>query len=280
MYQCHIYVFPLRTMSLGWYAGTIAQMSGRMVRLVAATGSATSNITVRPPFPYRGCSMKIKTLAVAAGISAPLILGGSASGGFTGISTTSKPNEFGLFVVNVYAEFDRPGADFVLGVGGTALNPLTIEVIGGTFYQHPFGDDRAPTGVVDAFPSLAYDTFVTIGVKCVGDPPCQQIDRMFFTPGWPGFGPAALRLTNDAWALTPGSPASDPFNPDYFAGDGRVLIGQFSTLDGTAIQGTMRQHITSNGQAGSQAVVSFFVPGPGALWLLGAMGLLGRRRRR
>ncbi len=29
------------------------------------------------------------------------------------------------------------------------------------------------------------------------------------------------------------------------------------------------------------AVVSFFhVPGPGALWLLGAMGLLGSRRRR
>ncbi len=34
-----------------------------------------------------------------------------------------------------------------------------------------------------------------------------------------------------------------------------------------------------NGVVG-QSVVSFFVPGPGALWLLGAAGLMSQRRER
>ncbi len=78
--------------------------------------------------------------------------------------------------------------------------------------------------------------------------------------------------------VTPSDPG-DPFHPFYGAGDGSVLIGQFSTADGTAIQGTMLLQYVSNGVNG-QSVVSFFVPGPGALWLLGAAGLLGSRRRR
>jgi len=204
--------------------------------------------------------MKMKTLVVAAGVSAPLILGGSASGGFTGISTTSKPNEFGIFVVNVYAEFDRPGEDLMSLVAGTSLNPLTIEVIGGTFYQHPFNNaimDRPPQGpLIDVFPSLAYDTFVTIAVKCVGDPPCQPIDNMVITAGFPGFGPSVLMTSHEGWAITPIEPAADPFNPDFFAGDGRVLIGQFSTVDGSGIEGTMLLQYTSNNVFG-QSVVSF-----------------------
>ena len=78
--------------------------------------------------------MKARTLAVAAGLSAPLILGGSALAGFIGIETTSKPNEFGILTVNVYAVFDRPGEDLMSFVGGSELTPLHIEVIGGTFY--------------------------------------------------------------------------------------------------------------------------------------------------
>ncbi len=221
--------------------------------------------------------MKVTTLRMLVGVTTPLILAGSAKAGFTGISAVSKPNEFDLLVVNVYAEFDRPGQDTMRLVAGTARNPLTIEVIGGTFYQHPSGDDRAPLGVmVDDFPSLAYDTFVTIGVKCVGDPPCQPIDAVNFT------GTFGLNTLQDvAWAISPDDAQGDPFNPLYFAGDGRVLIGQYSTLDGVAIQGTMLLQYISNGAPGAQSVVSFYhVPGPGALWLLGAAGLLGHRRRR
>ncbi len=70
--------------------------------------------------------MKIKTLAVTAGVSVPLILSGSVHAGYTGITTTSKPNPWGILTVNVYANFDRPGEDQMFVVAGTPDNPLHI----------------------------------------------------------------------------------------------------------------------------------------------------------
>ncbi len=162
--------------------------------------------------------MKATTLRTLVGVMTPLILTGSVQAGFAGLSTTSKPNEFGLLVVNLYAEFDRPGEDFLIAVAGTANAPMLIQVIGGTFYQHPFGNDAPPPGVlVDTYPSLAYDTFVTIGVKCVGDPPCQPIDAVNFT------GTFGLNtLQEAAWAISLDDAQGDPFNPNYVAGDGRA----------------------------------------------------------
>jgi hypothetical protein len=55
--------------------------------------------------------MKLRTLAVAAGVGAPLILAGPSDAGFLGIYVVKKFNEFQLMTVNVYAEFDNPGAD-------------------------------------------------------------------------------------------------------------------------------------------------------------------------
>ena len=207
--------------------------------------------------------MKVKSLAVAAGVGAPLILGASASGGFVGVECSEKRNEFGLLTVNVYAVFDRPGEDEMDRVRGTNLNPLTIEVVGGTFYQHPFGTDRPPQpALFEVAPSLRYDTFVTIGVKSFnpndpGNPEGQPEDDMVLGSSWPGFGPGTLELTQSGW-LVGGSPdQGDPFDPDFVAGDGRVLIGQFSTADGSAIQGTMLLDYVSNG-VDTQSVESFF----------------------
>jgi len=222
--------------------------------------------------------MKVTTLRTLVGLTTPLILTGSVQAGFLGISTVSKPNEFGLLVCNVYAEFDRPGQDHMEFVYGSTSFPLLIEVIGGTFYQHAFGSDQAPgTALINAFPSLAYDTFVTIAVKAVG-PGGQPDDGLVLNIGWPGFGESSLEFTNGGYGIVPG-PQSDPFNPLYFAGDGRVLIAQYSTADGSAIQGTMVLSYVSNGIAIDSAVSFYHVPGPGSLWLLGAAGLLGRRRR-
>ena len=156
--------------------------------------------------------MKIKALKVAAGVSAPLILAGSVHAGFTGITTTSKPNAFGLLVVNV--------------AGAIA----DASVFTGTF-----------------------------GVSTLQDA---------------------------GWAVTPNSPQGNPFDAvNSFPGDGRILIGQFATADGTSIQGTMLLQFTSNGVAGVQAVVGFnSIPAPGALAMMGSAGLSGlfgtRRRRR
>ncbi len=229
--------------------------------------------------------MKLKSLSILAGVGAPLILSGSADAGFLGIEVESKENEFGLFVCNVFAVFDRPGEDFMLAVAGTPDAPLDIRVTGGTFYQSLFGTDQAPPGaLIDLFPSLAYDTFVTIGVKQVGQGggnPGQPNDVLGLTAGWPGFGPSSLKGTDLGWAVTPPDPQGDPFNPMYFPGNGKIIIGQFVTANGTGIMGTMLLQYISNGVVG-QTVVSFDhqIPAPGALALLGIAGLLGARRRR
>ncbi len=196
--------------------------------------------------------MKIQTLAVLAGMSAPLILSGSASAGFIGIETTSKPNEFGIFTVNIYAVFDRPGEDHMLATFGTREIPLTIQVTGGTFYNHPFGGDTAPQPVlIEAFPSLAYDTFVTIGKKDADG------DALLVVAGFPIGITGSVLETLSGWLVTVDDPQGNPFDPaNSFPGDGSVLIGQFSTADGNAISGTIPMEYISNGFT-EQSVVTF-----------------------
>jgi len=147
----------------------------------------------------------------------------------------------------------------MLLVAGTPGMPLTITVVGGTFYKHSFGTDLAPPGaLIAAFPSLAFDSFVTIGVKCIGAPPCQPLDETGLTPSWPGFGASVLQMSTDSWFVTPLDPQGDPFDPvNSFPGDGRVLIGQFSTADGVSITGTMLLQVISNGRV-EQHYISFF----------------------
>jgi len=194
-----------------------------------------------------------------------LILSGSVTAGFVGISTVSKPNPFGVLTVNVYAVFDRPdpgdgSGDHMVAVAGTPNAPLVIEVIGGTFYNSPFGGDQAPpAAAIDAFPSLAYDTFVTIGVKCVGDLPCQPANAMTITPGFPiGITGSSLSTPTSGLAVIATAAQGDPFNPPFsFPGNGQILIGQFSTLDGMGIQGTVLLHYVSNGVS-LQSIETFF----------------------
>jgi hypothetical protein len=227
--------------------------------------------------------MRSRTLSLINGPVIVLMTASRACGGFVGLDVVSKPNPFGLLVCNVFAVFDRPGQDFFLAVSGKPQGPISIDVVGGTFYQHPQGGDTAPlAALVDLFPSLAYDSFVTIGVKSVGLGG-QPEDHLTLSPGWLGFGPSTLPPSpgaNAGWAVTPGQPQADPFNPSFFAGDGHVLIGQFSTANGTAISGMMQLLVISNGVLLSQLVNFIHVPSPGGLPLLMAASLLARRRRR
>ena len=184
--------------------------------------------------------MKVSSLGLLAGVSVPLIAVQPAHAGFVGITVSSARYPGPIIVFSVYAEFDDPGVDFMTAVAGTPGLPLTVGIANGTFFQHEFGTDKAPLDVlVQAFPDLAHDTFVTIGVRSVGPPDGQPQDNLTLTPGWPGFGPSQLFLTNAGWAITPNDPQGDPFNEDYVAGDGRLLIGQFSTTTGTELSGTV-----------------------------------------
>ncbi len=226
--------------------------------------------------------MRTSTFSLLHGAAAVLIAGGQACGGFVGVEVVSKPNTFGLLVCNVFAVFDQPGQDLFLAVGGKPTQPVDIRVIGGTFYQHPLGGDQAPSAaLVSAFPSLAYDTFVTIGVKKVG-PGGQPEDNLVLTPGWPGFGPSSLTEPPDlGWVVTPNDPQADPFNPNFHAGDGHVLIDQYATADGVGIVGRFRTLVVSS-NISTQITMEFshFIPAPGAVALMGTAGLMRARRRR
>ncbi len=113
--------------------------------------------------------MKVTTLALIAGSSTVLILGGPASARFLGVTAESTLHDFGLLTVSVYADFDNPGADLFQAAAGTPSNPLSIQVVNGSFYNHWFGTDRPPLAdAVNEDPSLAFDTFLTIGVRQVG----------------------------------------------------------------------------------------------------------------
>ncbi len=216
-----------------------------------------------------------------------MIATGSASAEFLGIKTTSKPNDFGLLVVNVYAIFDRPdpgdgSGDHMVAVAGTPDAPMNITVIGGTFYNSPFGGNTAPSAaLLVPFPSLAYDTFMTIGVKAVGDPPFQPFDNLTITPEFPNPGLTGNFIggTHLGWAVIATAPQGDPFNPEFVNGNGQTLIGQFSTADGSAISGTMLLGYVSNG-LGHSTIESFFVPGPGGLPAVALFGAMTTRRRR
>ncbi len=233
--------------------------------------------------------MKTKTLSILAGVGVPLILIGAAEAGFVGIKTVGKPNpykSFGLLVVNVYAVFDRPGEDRVEAIFGSEATPFRIEVMGGTFYNtESVGQDTPPTAfLVGLFPSLAYDTFLTVGVKVI-DPTGkngQPKDNLTLTPFVDWFDGSVTECTECGWGVTPLEAQGDPFDPvNSFPGNGHILIGQYSTIGGTAIAGSFLLQYTSNGVQFQQSAVSFFhVPGPGGLALLGTAGLMGGRRRR
>ena len=228
--------------------------------------------------------MKVRTLSMLASVSAPLIFSGSADAGFVGHKLVTIDNPFGLFVVRIYAIFDRPGQDRVEAIAGTVNTPMHIEVFGGSFYNTPnVGTDQAPTTFqIGLFPSLAFDTFVTIGVKSVGTNG-QPKDNLTIPPGFPaGITGNVLETSESGWGVTPFEAQGDPFNAAAsYPGNGQILIAQFTGTPGTfQMFGTFLLQYTSNGVSGQQSVVSFVVPAPGAFALLGLAGLCGTRRRR
>lgn len=185
--------------------------------------------------------MKARTLNLLAALGSPLIVAGSVSAGFTGIHVVPVPNPYGLDVIRVYAEFDNPGQDHLLAAVGVPGSPLRVGVFGGTFYNHPFGSDQAPNeNTIAAFPSLAYDTFVSIGRL-------TQPDTTQLSKDWPGFPDTCLVGTNLGWSVTTDDPQGAPV-------DGVVFVGQFSTESSSIAAWFLLEGI-SDGE-GFQAYVS------------------------
>ncbi|MHC4709746.1 MAG: hypothetical protein ACYTA3_04815 [Planctomycetota bacterium] len=181
--------------------------------------------------------MKLKALSVLAGFGGSLIVSGPAPGAFQGFLVVSKWHDGGLRAANVYAQFNNPD-DRLLAVAGTAGAPMIVEILGGALFQHKLGGDTAPQeDLVQLFPSLAYDTFVTIGVKVnAGD------DWTTLTPHWPGYGPSSLSGDDLAWFVPPDS---EQAAPDASL---RVLIGQFSGAEWAGVSGRFLVLAISDGE--------------------------------
>ena len=168
----------------------------------------------------------------------------------------------------LYAAIDAGGE--VDAVYGDSDNALNIES-STSFYQNPFGGYGTPSAALFTFfPSLEFDSFVTIGLlNDTGDAMLDiGIDWTDFEAG------GAIWTDNGTWFATPDEAQVQEVN-------GRVLIGQFTT-DGDVsgclnLQGK-EQDTSINWNA--LGVCFDTVPAPGALALLGLAGLASRRRRK
>lgn len=151
----------------------------------------------------------------------------------------------------LWATFDEtPGCTFdgyVTAVAGVPGMPMDIRVTDGTFYQHVFGADIAPSHEgAKSFPSLAVDTFVTM--YTLTSAPCMDL-----SPGWPGFGVDSLGGESLSWFAIPDVPAC----PGCLIDDAHPLA-QFSLIDGAEpgearVSGWMLVQWTDEFGAGQEA---------------------------
>lgn len=192
--------------------------------------------------------MKIRTLNLLAGLGSPLSVAGLASGAFNGVSIEAASNQYGIHAVRIYALFDNLEQDHLLSVTGTPDLPLHIRVYGGDFYQHQFnfGDTAPREDLVVFFPSLAFDTFVSIGrlTQTISDPDTTKLSK-----GWPGFADCSLIGPGLSWSVAADDPQGAP------GPDGRVFIGQFSTTDANLVGGHLLIKAISDGDPDFQAYV-------------------------
>ena len=210
----------------------------------------------------------LRLLGLTAGVGS-LILSGSATADFQGISWTSTSSAYGdTYLIYV----DVEAGDQLNAVYGDDVNALSIDSNGG-FYQNTWGgavSTAINAGLIDVFPSLAYDSWVTIGLSDqVGNAMLNiGIDFTEFALG------GAITTDNGSWFATPA-------DLQVYEIDGRVLIGQF-TVDGD-IEGTIniqgKNADLTNWQERGISFSSAVIPAPGAIALLGLAGLASRRRR-
>ena len=197
--------------------------------------------------------------------------------------------EPGYTTWRLYAEFDS-ASDQLTSVGGA--NPTVGAVISPTgFYQNTFCGPLS-SYVNEAFvgfiPSIQYDSWVTIGGEWMTDSATLSSVGVDFTSFEAGND---LFIANGEWTR----PLNDPHAFGQVIGgmpNFQVLVGQFTVAGygpGTAPWGQLNLsgYSESFGPGGdlvpwSAENVSFGtpLPAPGALALLGIVGVAGRRRRR
>ncbi len=202
------------------------------------------------------------------GTAAMIALGSTtAFADFQGIEWEAIDSGLGIGTTyRLYVAIDAGGE--VDAVYGDSDNALTIES-STSFYQNPFGGYGTPSeSLFEFFPSLEFDSFVTIGLlNDTGDA------MMDIGIDWTDFedNGGAIWTDNGTWFATPDEPQVREVN-------GRVLIGQFTT-DGD-ISGFINLQGKNADLTNWNALNVDITPTPGALALLGIAGIAARRRRK
>ena len=196
----------------------------------------------------------------------------SAMSDYVGLSFEYEDADNDLWTMRLYADFTS-STDQLTAVFADAQSSLYIRSENG-LYQNPFG---GPTSVsinpalYDVFPSLKYDSWVTIGSE-------DQVDNAMLVTGidWTEFENGGdIEFDNGTWFATKDD------GQTVAGSDLRVLIGQFTTYGSDSqIYGS----INLLGQQGD--LVPFvardqyfgWVPAPATILLLGLACLKNRRR--
>jgi hypothetical protein len=218
----------------------------------------------------RNLTMNKLMFSISAAVVGSLLAVGTATADFQYLSLEVVDNG-GLVAgttYDLYANVDAGGR--VDAVYGDGANTLSIGVNGGNFVQNIYGGNTSMDinpAFLPIFPSLAYDSFVTIGLTDSTGNVLNNIGIDFT-----GFGAGgALSTDNGTWFVTPDDAQGDESG-------GRVLLGRF-TIDGGELVGSLNlQGRDSTGTVWNANGVTW-VPAPGALALLGLAGLASRRRR-
>ena len=211
----------------------------------------------------------IKALTLTA-VTGSLILAGTAVADFTGMQYETVENGMaGLTTYLVYAGVDAGGE--LDAVFGDTVNVLSVSSDSG-FYQNGFGGYSAPNAALFGFfPSLQFDSFVTIGL--LDDAGNAMLDIGIV---WDDFAAGGnISTDNGTWFVTPADAQASEVG-------GRVLVGQFTVGDSDHVFGSMNFQGATAGGVVWNADGELFdtAPAPGALALLGLAGIAARRRRK
>ena len=167
---------------------------------------------------------------------------------------------------------------------GNGQGDLSIAAADGmSFYQNGLGGPTS-TSINSAFfplaPSLEWDSYVTIGALYANGSPFAENKLLDIGIDWTSFnGGGSIESNNGSWFVTPADVQGEELG-------GRVLIGQFTVVGGSGngyadLVGMINiQGKDADGSTFQEYGVTWAVPAPGALALLGVAGLAGRRRRR
>ena len=199
------------------------------------------------------------------------LLAGTASEDFTSISWDVTNIGANGTTYQIYVDLDA--GDQLNAVYGDDVIALSISAVNGVFYQNAFGTHSVAgmnPALFGVFPSLMYDSFVTIGLE-------DNVGNAMLDIGidWTDFNAGGEIWTdNGSWFATPD-------DAQVYAVDGRVLIGQFTVADDDGIHGTINMQGKNADGSNWTATDVYFntIPAPGALALLGLAGLASRRRR-